>query len=329
MRGKPSWTLRQAIFQRDQFTCRGCLYTATGFFRARDLTLDHIVPLSAGGLTQADNLQVLCSTCNAIKGTRMPNRMIRESARTSDTLDQLSDGAERMFWRLTTVADDFGRFEADPRVLLSACFPLRAGRLKVEQVAKWLKELVLVELVSVYIVGGKRFGVFTTWEKHQRIRAKHSKFPPPSSDSICQQMPAYVAERRETRDEETERRETRVLLPPYPPPRAEEPVEEVAWGKPEDLVALYNTETPDNVPAVEELSAKRREKALRALRQYASQAWWKEVFAQYRHSRFLRGLVPPPPGRKPFKPDFDWLLSNHKNGVENYVRVHDGVYADG
>lgn len=126
--------------------------------------------------------------------------------------------------------------------------------------------------------------------------------------------------------------ETRIqssTTPPTPPPRAEEPPDAVVWGKPEDLVALYNAETPDNVPAVEELSAKRREKAVRALRQYASRAWWKEVFAQYRCSRFLRGLVAPPPGRKPFKPDFDWLLSNHKNGVENYVRVHDGIYADG
>jgi hypothetical protein len=133
----------------------------------------------------------------------------------------------------------------------------------------------------------------------------------------------------ETRSNPNKPEPTRELPPLAPPPRAEEPVEAVVWGKPEDLVALYNAETPDNVPAVEELSAKRREKAVRALRQYASQAWWKEVFAQYRGSRFLRGLVPPPPGRKPFKPDFDWLLSNHKTGVENYVRVHDGIYADG
>lgn len=121
------------------------------------------------------------------------------------------------------------------------------------------------------------------------------------------------------------------ILPPLPPPpRAEEPVvAAVVWGKPEDLVTMYNTETPDNVPAVEELSPKRREKALRALRQYTSQAWWKEVFAQYHRSRFLRGLTKPAEGHSSFRPDFDWLLSTGRSGVENYVRVHDGVYADG
>jgi hypothetical protein len=125
--------------------------------------------------------------------------------------------------------------------------------------------------------------------------------------------------------------ETRVpsTTPPTPSPHAEEAVEGMVWAKPENLVALYNAEAPDNVPAVEELSPKRREKAARALRQYASQAWWKEVFAQYHRSRFLRGLTKPAEGHSNFRPDFDWLLSTGRSGVENYVRVHDGVYADG
>lgn len=123
----------------------------------------------------------------------MPNRMIRESCRTSPTLDELSDGAERTFWRLTTVADDYGRFEADPRVVLSACYPLRAGRLDVGQVEAWLKEMVSVGLVLLYRVGQKLYGVFVSWAKHQQIRAKRSKYPePPASDSICQQTLANV-----------------------------------------------------------------------------------------------------------------------------------------
>ena len=33
-----------------------------------DLVLDHIVPLAKGGGSQLDNLQLLCATCNRIKG---------------------------------------------------------------------------------------------------------------------------------------------------------------------------------------------------------------------------------------------------------------------
>lgn len=126
---------------------------------------------------------------------------------------------------------------------------------------------------------------------------------------------------------EEDRDTTRV--PSNPSPRVEEAPEPQSWGTPEHLVALYNAEAPDNVPAVEELSPKRREKARKALNQYGEESWWKEVFAQYRRSRFLRGLTPARPGHTSFRPDFDWLLSVGKNGVENYVKVHDGMYADG
>lgn len=116
-------------------------------------------------------------------------------------------------------------------------------------------------------------------------------------------------------------------VPSNPSPRAEEaPLP--AWGRPEDLVALYNSQAPDNVAAVEELSEKRREKAKKALRQFPLEAWWQEVFVQYRRSKFLRGVTPPREGHTSFRPDFDWLLSTGKNGVENYVKVHDGMYAD-
>ena len=53
-------------------------------------------------------------------------------------------------------------------------------------------ELVRTQLVNAYRVEGKMFGFFKTWDKHQRIRAQHSKYPPPSSDNICQQMTADV-----------------------------------------------------------------------------------------------------------------------------------------
>jgi 5-methylcytosine-specific restriction protein A len=37
--------------------------------RTSDLTVDHIIPLSSGGITVESNLQVLCRRCNSSKGT--------------------------------------------------------------------------------------------------------------------------------------------------------------------------------------------------------------------------------------------------------------------
>jgi hypothetical protein len=137
---------------------------------------------------------------------------------------------------------------------------------------------------------------------------------------------SQVGSQEKEKEKEQEKEKKTETLPPSP--LSGGAAAEAVWATPENLVALYNAEAPDNVSAVEELSAKRRDKARRALRQYPDEGWWKEVFAQYRRSRFLRGLTPPRPGHTSFRPDFDWLISVGKNGVENFVKVHDGMYAD-
>ena len=58
---------RYEILERDRYRCRSCGVTAA---HAR-LEVDHIVPLSLGGGPDLVNLQTLCETCNAGKGTRV------------------------------------------------------------------------------------------------------------------------------------------------------------------------------------------------------------------------------------------------------------------
>lgn len=113
----------------------------------------------------------------------LPSRIIRESCTTSPTLDALSDGAERMFWRLTTIADDFGRFDADHRVLLARCFPLKTNTLSLKEIEKYITEMVSVSLITLYEVNNRIYGYFNTWGKYQRIRCKVSKFPEPLDKS--------------------------------------------------------------------------------------------------------------------------------------------------
>ena len=55
----------------------------------------------------------------------MPNRIIKESVCTSDSVDGLSWFEEVFFYRLIVNCDDYGRFDARPAVLKSRLFPLK------------------------------------------------------------------------------------------------------------------------------------------------------------------------------------------------------------
>lgn len=62
--------LRQHIKERDHFTCCTC-----GLSTSQEpnllLEIDHIIPVSKGGLTTEDNLQTLCWRCNRSKGNKI------------------------------------------------------------------------------------------------------------------------------------------------------------------------------------------------------------------------------------------------------------------
>lgn len=56
--------LMLALIDRDGYKCAEC-----GAFQ--DLTIDHVMPLSKGGLDDLDNLQLMCQTHNSKKGDRI------------------------------------------------------------------------------------------------------------------------------------------------------------------------------------------------------------------------------------------------------------------
>ncbi|HEY9643395.1 MAG TPA: HNH endonuclease [Coleofasciculaceae cyanobacterium] len=55
---------RRELLRRDNHTCQYCGST-------RNLTIDHLIPRSKGGLHTWDNVVTACGTCNSQKGDRL------------------------------------------------------------------------------------------------------------------------------------------------------------------------------------------------------------------------------------------------------------------
>lgn len=57
--------IRLRIFERDKYKCQSC-----GAPSSSVLEIDHVMPISRGGSSDDDNLQVLCAPCNRSKGAK-------------------------------------------------------------------------------------------------------------------------------------------------------------------------------------------------------------------------------------------------------------------
>lgn len=67
MTRQPAFT-RFNVFLRDRFVCQYCSQALP----AAELTFDHVVPKSRGGRTTWENVVTACTTCNLLKGSKMP-----------------------------------------------------------------------------------------------------------------------------------------------------------------------------------------------------------------------------------------------------------------
>lgn len=69
VRGAIPDDLRQYVWSRDEGRCRNC-------GNQHELQYDHIIPVSMGGATTAENLQILCGPCNRRKGAGLTNSAV-------------------------------------------------------------------------------------------------------------------------------------------------------------------------------------------------------------------------------------------------------------
>lgn len=112
----------------------------------------------------------------------MPNRILKESICTSESIDSLTEFQEVFFYRLLVNCDDFGRFDARPKILSSRLFPLRP--IAIEMIENAIAALVREQMITLYSVDGKDYLQVNAWLNHQQKRANKSKFPSPSEGSI-------------------------------------------------------------------------------------------------------------------------------------------------
>lgn len=135
----------------------------------------------------------------------MPNRILKESICTSETIQKLSDFQETFFYRLIVNCDDYGRMDARPAILKARLYPLRE-RLTLREIQSALRALADAGCVEVYEIDGKPYLRLPSWEVHQQIRAKKSKFPAPdgtckhliADDSKCPRNPIQSESERES-----------------------------------------------------------------------------------------------------------------------------------
>ena len=121
----------------------------------------------------------------------MPNRIIKESICTSENIESLEPMEEIFFYRLMVQCDDYGRMDGRTTILRAKCFPLKVNKIKDKDISKWLATLIEQELVLLYIVDDKYYLQMATWDKHQQVRAKRSKFPAPDDGLISNDINGY------------------------------------------------------------------------------------------------------------------------------------------
>lgn len=168
----------------------------------------------------------------------MPNRIIKESICTSDTVNRLSLFEEVFFYRLIVSCDDYGRCDARPAILKGRMFPLRDVRN--EQISDALSKLALEKLAILYEVDGKPFVQLSGWAEHQRVRNTVKKYPdPPQPAATCGNL-------RQTAANRGQNPESRILYPnpesnPNPTRATDEPPPFISQEEADALQADIDT----------------------------------------------------------------------------------------
>ena len=119
--------------------------------------------------------------------------MIKESIWTSPKLNKLSDLAERHFYRILPLPDDFGCCELTALVVKGRCYPLK-DEVSEKDIESWHQELEANGMIIRWDLDGRQYGAFITFSIHQRIRSLHNRKTPPPPPEIQERLDRAVAD---------------------------------------------------------------------------------------------------------------------------------------
>ncbi len=156
----------------------------------------------------------------------MPNRIIKDSIRTSKSVNTMTDFQFRLWTYLLTYVDDYGRGSADPELLKGFVFPRRKGVTEAT-IEKALQDLANIGSILLYDVDGESYFCFPNWADHQRIQTKKSKFPSPDDgilknstvshgESPPESNPIRIQSKSESKSEDNAREDFEKFWSAYP-----------------------------------------------------------------------------------------------------------------
>jgi len=252
----------------------------------------------------------------------MPNRILKESICTSDTIAQLDPEEEIFFYRLLVMCDDYGRMDARSAILRAKGYPLKIDKVKESDINKWLNKLVKVGLIHLYEVDNKPYLYVTTWEKHQQVRAKKSKYPSPdeaqqqsdstynhmiSDDNICPRESEYESESKSEYESED------ILSPETGDTTSQTQQDKVPY---QEIANLYN-DICQSLPKIKQITNKRKRSIKTAWHNmHENISAFEQAFRKAETSDFLSGR-----NGKWTGCNFDWLINSN-----NLVKVLEGTY---
>ena len=112
-------------------------------------------------------------------------RLLNKTIILSRKLNEVSEGAENLYYRLLVMVDDYGHFHADPQILKGQLYTLRRSTTE-PQIAKRLDELSSLGLIKLYKNNGEIYLEILQFEKNQKFRAdikRKEDFPAPQQGS--------------------------------------------------------------------------------------------------------------------------------------------------
>lgn len=121
----------------------------------------------------------------------MPNRMLKESIKTSDQIDALTAFEEVVFYRILVTVDDFGCMEGKPVIVKNQLFPTKEN-VTTKSIRDALTKLESTGLLRIYYKDDHPYIYVCKFGDHQRLRNRVRKFPNPDEclSATCGQLSA-------------------------------------------------------------------------------------------------------------------------------------------